>query len=88
LRPAAALVRRAPPIAASMKSKAETLLVAHPAADARPAEMRQVVEPPVAREIDRAVVAMKLSTQATPAPSGFSGAFIRPLGASFTRTGE
>lgn len=80
--------RRVSNITMPVRSKADAALVSHPAAEARPAAVPVVAEPPVAREINSAVVAMKLSTNPAPATGGFSGGFIRPLGASFTRTGE
>ncbi|MFY8113804.1 MAG: DUF882 domain-containing protein [Rhabdaerophilum sp.] len=66
------------------------MVAAQPAVETRPSQVVQVAEPPVGRELRSAVTASPLAavgTVAAPA-SGFSGSFIRPLGASFTRAGE
>lgn len=66
------------------------MVAAQPAVEARPSQVTQVAEPPVGRELRSAVTASPLAavgTVAAPA-SGFTGSFIRPLGASFTRSGE
>lgn len=61
-----------------------------PMTEDRPAGVLPVIEPPVAREVRQAVTATRFSLQvaATVPVQGFSGGFIRPLGASFTRPGE
>lgn len=101
-RPAAAAVPAAPvpappPVAAPVRplvavkaTNPNALLATRPEAQTRPARVTAVVEPPVEREVKSGVVAMKFGqapTQAAGNP-GFGGAFIRPLGASFTKTGE
>jgi hypothetical protein len=59
------------------------------AAPDRPDYVITVEQPKVAEEVRRGVVAMKLGqAPQIPANGGFSGRFIQPLGASFTRTGE
>ncbi|MCZ8184504.1 MAG: DUF882 domain-containing protein [Beijerinckiaceae bacterium] len=66
------------------------MVMAQPAVETRPSQVIQVAEPPVGRELRSAVTASPLAavgTAAAPA-SGFTGSFIRPLGASFTRSGE
>lgn len=66
------------------------MVAARPAVETRPSQVTQVAEPPVGRELRSAVTASPLAavgTAAAPA-SGFTGSFIRPLGASFTRAGE
>ncbi|KAF0229512.1 MAG: hypothetical protein FD175_1850 [Beijerinckiaceae bacterium] len=84
-----------PPVArAAPKPKAtnpNALLATGPEAQMRPRTVTAVAEPPVEREVKSSVVAMKFGATPTgsAAPAaGFGGAFIRPLGASFTRTGE
>ncbi len=66
------------------------LVAARPAAQTRPAQVSAVTEPPVEREVRSSVVAMRFSIApgGAVAGTGFGGAFIRPLGASFTRAGE
>ncbi len=66
------------------------MVAAQPAIETRPSQVVQVAEPPVGRELRSAVTASPLAAvgaAAAPA-SGFTGSFIRPLGASFTRSGE
>lgn len=66
------------------------MVAAQPAIETRPSQVTQVAEPPVGRELRSAVTASPLAavgTVAAPA-SGFTGSFIRPIGASFTRSGE
>ena len=85
--PVAAPVR--PPVAVKATNP-NALLATRPEAQTRPARVTAVEEPPVEREVKSGVVAMKFGqapTQAAGSP-GFGGAFIRPLGASFTKTGE
>jgi hypothetical protein len=66
------------------------MVTAQPAADIRPTHVSHVAEPPVGREVRSAVTASPLAAVgAVVAPSlGFSGSFIRPIGASFTRSGD
>jgi uncharacterized protein YcbK (DUF882 family) len=65
------------------------LVTEQPAVQSRPAQVTHVAEPPVAREVKSAVTATRFGLAGSePAAGSFSGSFIRPFGASFTRAGE
>ena len=65
------------------------LVAEQPAVQSRPAQVTHVAEPPVAREVKSAVTATRFGLAGSePAAGSFSGSFIRPFGASFTRAGE
>ena len=73
----------------SAKQDQRSLTSAQRAADMRPDYVVNVIEPPVSREINSGVVASRLSKASVPSGgNGFAGNFIRPLGASFTKTGQ
>lgn len=70
-------------------SKAEAALAGQSSVDVRPANVQAVAEPLVDHELRSRVVAMRFTQRpASAGANGFGGAFIRPLGASFTRSGE
>jgi len=85
---AAAVASTPSPRPKAVQVQAENVVTARPAVVARPAQVQAVAEPPVAREIRSGVVAMKLTQEKAAVPGGFSGGFVRPLGASFTKSGE
>ena len=87
--PAPAVAAR--PSAPPRPTNPNALLATRPEAQTRPATVTAVAEPPVEREVKSGVVAMKFGAALSGAPSGsngFGGSFVRPLGASFTKTGE
>lgn len=91
LAPAPAPARSARVSAPPKATNPNALLATRPEAQTRPRSMTAVAEPPVEREVKSGVVAMKFGTAPAGVSSGsggFGGAFVRPLGASFTKSGE
>lgn len=79
------------PAIAARRTDPTALVGARPAAQARPIQVTTVTEPPVEREVRRPVTAMTFSQPPARGGSGsggFTGAFIRPMGLSFSSRGE
>jgi uncharacterized protein YcbK (DUF882 family) len=78
-----------PPSFVARPTNPMALVAEKPAVQTRPAQVTHVAEPPVAREVKSAVTATRFGLAGSePAAGSFSGSFIRPFGASFTRAGE
>lgn len=89
--PAPASVVPPRPVIAARRTDPAALVGSRLAAQARPAQVTSVAEPPVEREVRRPVTAMTFSQPPARGGSGsggFTGAFIRPMGLSFSNSGE
>ncbi len=89
--PASAPVVPPRPAVAARRTDPTALVGARPTAQARPAQVTNVAEPPVEREVRRPVTAMTFSQPPARGGSGsggFTGSFIRPMGLSFSNNGE
>lgn len=87
--PVPARLRDARPAFVPRPTNPMAMVAEQPAALARPAQVNQVAEPPVDREVRSAVTASRFSQGGGQvAAGGFSGSFIRPIGMSFSRSGE